>query len=157
MQEFVNLEPLDQPDVRKRRLEEDDRIRSQFVSFGDALWDLRSQMDKLCVKLLNAISNGHSMKEEEAREQLRQVEMKDPELVYMLELASADTAIRDGRVEDASVHSDKAAEARSCLPQFSLEGLWVGKYGSHGYELINVTYIGDTMIATKGEHSLAVF
>jgi hypothetical protein len=30
-------------------------------------------------------------------------------------------------------------EARSMLPQFNLEGLWVGKYGLHGYELINVT------------------
>jgi hypothetical protein len=39
--------------------------------------------------------------------------------------------------------------ARSCLPQFNLDGLWVGKYGSHGYELINVTYAGDTLVATK--------
>ena len=149
MREFVNLEPLDQPDVRKRRLEQNDRVRSQFVSFGDPLWDLRVEMDELCVKLFNAISNGHEMKEEEAREELRQVERKDPELVYMLELASVDTAIREGRHEDARKHSDRAAEARSCLPQFNLEGLWVGKYGPHGYELINVTYVGDTMIATK--------
>lgn len=35
------------------------------------------------------------------------------------------------------------------LPQFNLEGLWVGKYGSHGFEMINVTYSGDTLVAYK--------
>ncbi|KAL7566678.1 hypothetical protein ACA910_017741 [Epithemia clementina (nom. ined.)] len=149
MREFVNLEPLDQPDIRRRRLEEYDRVRSQFVSFGNPLWDLRVMMDDLCVKLLDAITNGHEAKEEDAREQLRQVERKDPELVYLLELAGAETAMNEGRTEEAREHSERAAEARSCLPQFNLEGLWVGKYGSYGYELVNVTYIGDTLIATK--------
>jgi len=39
--------------------------------------------------------------------------------------------------------------ARSCLPQFNFEGLWIGKYGEHGFEMVNVTYVGDTMIARK--------
>mmetsp|Transcript_39747 Transcript_39747/g.82637 ORF Transcript_39747/g.82637 Transcript_39747/m.82637 type:complete len:398 (-) Transcript_39747:489-1682(-) len=149
LREFVNLEPLDQPDIRRQRLAEDDRVRSQYVSFGDDLWDLRTQMDDLSVQLLNAISEGKDSKEEEAREKLRQVEQKDPELVYMLEISSHEEAKKDGRLIDAQMHYDKAIEARSCLPQFNLEGLWVGKYGSHGYELINVTYVGDTLIATK--------
>ena len=149
LKEFVNLEPIEEPDVRRRRLEEHDRIRSQFVSFGDALWDLRTEMDDLSVELLNAISEGKDSKEMEARNKLREVERKDPELVYMLELSSHEAAQKEGRLEDAEEHLERAAEARSCLPQFNLDGLWVGRYGSHGYELINVTYVGDTLIATK--------
>mmetsp|Transcript_6978 Transcript_6978/g.14293 ORF Transcript_6978/g.14293 Transcript_6978/m.14293 type:complete len:407 (+) Transcript_6978:400-1620(+) len=149
MREFVNLEPLDEPDIRRRRLEEDDRVRSQFVSFGDELWDLRNEADELSIKLLNAISEGKDTKEQETREKLRQAEQKDPELVYMLEITGHEEAKKDGRTIDSQMHYDRAMEARNCLPQFNLEGLWVGKYGSHGYELINVTYVDDTLIATK--------
>jgi hypothetical protein len=149
LREFVNLEPLPEPDIRRRRMEEHDRVRSMFVSFGDSLWDLRTQIDELNVKLLHAISEGKERKEEEARNNLRQVEQKDPELVYMLEIASHDAAKLEGREEDANEHYKKAIEARMVLPQFNFEGLWVGKYGSHGYELINITYVGDTLIATK--------
>jgi len=41
---------------------------------------------------------------------------------------------------------------RSVLPQFNLDGLWVGKYSEQGFEMINVTYAGpdgDTLIANK--------
>lgn len=149
MREFVNLEPLPEPDIRRRRLEEQDRVRSKFVSFGDALWDLRVQIDNLSASLISAITHGQRSKEEEARALLREVEKRDPELVYLLELAQIETAMKEGHEEDARKHKAMAAEARLCLPQFNLDGLWVGKYGSHGYELINVTYVGDTLIATK--------
>jgi hypothetical protein len=77
------------------------------------------------------------------------VEQTDPELVYMLELADLKDALQEGRTEDAAKHERQATAARSCLPQFNLDGLWVGKYGSHGYELINVTYVGDMLRAEK--------
>lgn len=147
--EFTNLEPLEEPAHRRKRIEEEEGRKSRFVSFGDELWDLRSKMDKLSLKLLDAINEGEDETEIRAREKLRKIEKKDPELVYMLELADAETASAEGRHEDAMMHQDRAMEARSCLPQFNLDGLWVGKYGSHGYELINVTYVGDTLIATK--------
>merc|ERR1711935_457758 len=44
---------------------------------------------------------------------------------------------------------NQAKEARNVLPQFGMEGLWVGKYGEHGYEMINVTYSGDVLVAQK--------
>jgi hypothetical protein len=67
----------------------------------------------------------------------------------MLELADLKDAVSAGREEDAKIHAERAQAARSCLPQFNLEGLWVGKYGSNGYELINVTYVGDVLVAEK--------
>lgn len=149
LMEFTNLEPLDEPETRRKRREEDERRRSKYVSFGDDLWDLRQKMDKLSLKLLDAINEGEGEVEHRAREKLRKIEAKDAELVYMLELADCDAATEDGRKEDAAMHQERAMEARSMLPQFNLEGLWVGKYGLHGYELINVTYVGDILVASK--------
>ena len=147
--EFTNLGPLDEPEARRKRIHEEEQRRSRFVPFGDDLWDLRNKMDQLSLKLLDAISEGRDETENLAREKLRKIEKRDPELVYMLELAESNAATAEGRTEDAEVHKEKAMAARSCLPQFNLDGLWVGKYGSHGYELINVTYVGDTLVASK--------
>eukprot|EP00977_Amphora_coffeiformis_P011695 scaffold2829_cov147-Amphora_coffeaeformis.AAC.3 len=147
--EFTNLEPIEEPEARRMRIQQEEQRRSRFVPFGDDLWDLRNKMDQLSLKLLDAINEGRDETENMAREKLRKIEKKDPELVYMLELAESNAAAAEGRTEDAEMHKEKAMAARSCLPQFNLDGLWVGKYGSHGYELINVTYVGDTLIANK--------
>ena len=57
-----------------------------------------------------------------------ELEKRDPELVYRVELEEMKQAEKDGRMEDVEKHREAAAAARSCLPQFNLEGLWVGKY-----------------------------
>jgi hypothetical protein len=149
MNEFINLEPLLETEVRRKRLEKDDENKAQFVEFGDKLWDLRNKLDKLSHRLLAAITDGKEMTEERTREMLRRVERQDPELVYTLELMELEQAAQEGRLDDAAEHRRKALAARSCLPQFNLEGLWIGKYGSNGYEMVNVTYVGDTLIAYK--------
>ena len=147
--EFTNLEPLPETDRRRERIERDLENRAQFVDFGDELWALRSKMDQLSARLLDAITHGSPDTEEITRAKLRRAEQKDPELVYMLELADYQDAVGEGRATAAEEHLERAMAARSCLPQFNLDGLWVGKYGSHGYELINVTYVGDTLIGSK--------
>lgn len=147
--EFTNLEPLPPNEIRRRRMERDLENRAQFVGFGDELWALRSEMDVLSSRLVQAITEGAERKEKKTRDKLRQVEQQDPELVYMLETADLRDALHEGRTDDAARHEERANAARSCLPQFNLDGLWVGKYGSHGYELINITYVGDTLMATK--------
>jgi Cyclin D1 binding domain len=146
--EFFDLEPTEIPPLRQERLHRDETIRSKFVR-GNDLWDLRAQMDEMASKLVKAIKAGKNGEEDVIRHALRSFEQRDPELVYMLELTDMEEATLDGRVTDAKSHRQKAIAARSCLPQFNLDGLWVGKYGSHGYELINVTYVGDTLVATK--------
>lgn len=43
-----------------------------------------------------------------------------------------------------------ATDAREFLPHLNMEGLWVGDYGeTKGLQLINITYTGDELIATK--------
>jgi len=148
--EFKDLEPLEETEARRQRLERDLENQSKFEKFGDGLWDLRSQMDALSHKLITAIELGEGHIEEKTREALRGYESRDPELVYALAVAELDQAERKGLLsqEDMEDLKAKTAAARSCLPQFNLEGLWVGKYGS-SYDLINVTYVGDTLIAEK--------
>ena len=53
--------------------------------------------------------------------------VNSPELVYELELAALSDAESEGKVSKAQAHRDEASAARSVLPHFNLEGLWVGK------------------------------
>jgi hypothetical protein len=147
--EFSGLEPIEESSKRQERIFHEQEIHRQFVKYGDDLWTLRNVMNKLSKKLVNAITGGLREHEEEIREQLREIEKQDPEVVYRMELEKLRKAKSKGRISDAENHGKKAMAARSCLPAYNLEGLWVGKYGHHGYEMINVTYQGDLLIAYK--------
>jgi hypothetical protein len=147
--EFADLGTLEQSSQRKIRLQQEQEDKQRFVSYGDDLWNMRDFMGTLSRKLLKSINEGNRDKEEEIREELRQVEHQDPDLVYRVELEKLHKASSEGRENDARRHSMIASAARSNLPQFNLDGLWVGKYGQHGYEMINITYSGDLLIAYK--------
>jgi hypothetical protein len=127
--EYVNLEPLYESDIRLARMERDLVNRKKFAKYGNDLWDLRKTTTKLSIKLMDAINNVNNMKGQESqiRAKLRVAESQDPELIYKIELEAMHNAQRDGRTKDAELHSRKAVAARRCLPQFNLEGLWVGK------------------------------
>jgi len=147
--EFVDLGSLDQSSERKNRIQQEQEDKQRFVNYGDDLWNMREFMSKLSRKLLKSINDGDREKEGEIREELRQIEHQDPDLVYKVELEKLQKAGSEGREDDARRHSMIASAARNNLPQYNLDGLWVGKYGQHGYEMINVTYQGDLLIAYK--------
>lgn len=146
--EFKNLGNLPETDTRRERIAKDMEIQDQFEPFGDNLWELRSEMEQLSHKLIDAIEVGCSSTESKMREKLRRVEGRDPELAYKIAVANLEQAKQEGRTEGLEEYQETANAARSCLPQFNLDGLWVGKYGS-SYDLINITYVGDTLIAEK--------
>mmetsp|Transcript_13570 Transcript_13570/g.38884 ORF Transcript_13570/g.38884 Transcript_13570/m.38884 type:complete len:413 (+) Transcript_13570:122-1360(+) len=138
--------------IRQERLQRDEKAKQTFTSFGNELWDLRTNMQTLSEQLLDSIVTSSSENEITIRKRLRTLESKDPEYVYKTELEKFQALAQSGDdalIEEAQVHYDLAMAARSRLPQFNLDGLWVGKYGKHGYELINVTYVGDTIMAFK--------
>jgi len=147
--EFRDLEPLIDSDLRRQRTEMEQMIQERFAKFGNDLWDLRDEMTDLSSQLVKAIGTDHEEEQESIRQSLRAVEDRDPELIYELEQLAMRDAIKEGNEEKAQIHLDNSLAARSCLPHYNLEGLWVGKYGSHGYELINVTYVDETLIAYK--------
>lgn len=125
--EFLNLEPLPESKERKARLERDLENQAQFAKYGDELWNLRKNTKKLGEKLAEAIDGGSREDAEFIRHQLREYEQQDPELVYEMELLELKLAQRGGDSERAEDAGRRALAARSCLPQYNLEGLWVGK------------------------------
>mmetsp|Transcript_24344 Transcript_24344/g.50031 ORF Transcript_24344/g.50031 Transcript_24344/m.50031 type:complete len:429 (+) Transcript_24344:353-1639(+) len=149
--EFTPLSPLPPTSTRLTRLESESRSSSIYIPSGtDPYWDLLDEISRLEADLSAGREAGISSEAEQAvKALLRRKQAKDPEYVYRITSGAARAAERLGREEEARRFREESARARRFLPQFNLEGLWVGKYGSHGFEMINVTYTGDKLIAYK--------
>lgn len=123
--------PKRETSLRKLRIEQEQKNQDTFTPYGNELWDLRSQLDDLSKQLVEVMASGED--ERSIREQIRQLEQKDANIVYGLELDRMDEAIDEGRMEDAEEHSKRAMNAKSHLVQFNFEGLWIGKYSDQGF------------------------
>jgi hypothetical protein len=122
---------------------------SKFVK-GDDLHRLRHQVLALRLELQEARRNGDAERVRDLERAIMKTQQVDAEFVYTVSLEREELAHKAGNVLEANRFHERAMEARSALPQFQLEGLWVGKYGEEqGYEMINVTYSGDTLLAHK--------
>lgn len=147
------------------------QYKNKFVS-GDELHRLRHQVLALRLELqearrsLRQYEDSEILEDEDVMEyrhtrhyheqrvhELEQAIMKtqqvDAEFVYTVSLQRQELAEQVGNLLEAARHFENAMEARAALPQFNLEGLWVGKYSEDGYEMINVTYQGDVLVAEK--------
>jgi len=88
---------------------------------------------------------------------IRELNGKDPEYVLSIlseRLEEMEKGFHIGsgvetREEELSKLKKEVEEAQLCIPHLNMHGLWVGKYGDHGYEMVNITYSGNTLIATK--------
>ncbi|KAL7553914.1 hypothetical protein ACHAWF_017265 [Thalassiosira exigua] len=143
------------PETRQLRWEREGLVRSKFAS-GDEVYELRSAAEALGDQLAEArdqmdetTSPADKRRAEEMERDLRTIRGRDAEFMYAVSLELIERAEADGDEEEARNYKVQAEEARLCIPQLNMHGLWVGKYGEHGYEMINVTYSGDTLIATK--------
>jgi len=137
-----------QPEERQRRIEAEEDAMSRFAH-GDDLMQLRKDVESMRLDLLDARSAGDVSRMNELKVQITRAGAKDAEFIYELATQRMKLAEREGLEEEAERYRDEAMAARGVLPQFNLEGLWVGKYGPNGYEMINVTYTGDTLVAYK--------
>lgn len=133
---------------RQKRVEREEKNNSRFLQ-GDHLLELRGHIKKIEQELVVARESGFGPRIIETQKVLQEAKSMDGEYVYKSSTLNAIEAERIGHFEEAEELRKEAMEARSTLPQFNLEGLWVGKYGEHGYEMINVTYANDSLIATK--------
>jgi Cyclin D1 binding domain len=158
-----------------RHVQQQDENKHKFVT-GDELHRLRHQVLALRLELQEARRNLQQFADQRDSKQgedneddieyrhtrhyqqqrvheLEQAIMKtqqvDAEFVYTVSLERRELAEQAGNLLEASRHHQTAMEARAALPQFNLEGLWVGKYSEDGYEMINVTYQGDVLLAEK--------
>jgi len=135
-------------EVRQQRLADEKDQASRFVT-GEDLHELRQQV----LSLRHELDYARKLKAKDRVEQLERAILKaqqvDAEFIYEVSLERMEVAAVEGRVEDEARYLEEAMKARKALPQFNLEGLWVGKYGEQGFEMINVTYVGDVLIARK--------
>lgn len=133
---------------RRERIDREEKNLSRFLQ-GDQLFELRDYIKKVEQELEVARQSGLGRRIIETQKALEVAKNMDAEYVYTSSTQNAREAERMGLFDEAKELRKEAMEARSLLPQFNLEGLWVGKYGDHGYEMINVTYVDNNLIATK--------
>jgi len=139
-------------DIRAKRLQHEEQSKQRFVR-GEDLAKLRSDVATFKENLKWAQAMGDESRVLDLEKAIEQKESRDPDFVYSKALNKIDTVFKaeyfEGKDTMIDEWKDEARAARSCIPRFNLEGLWVGNYGDNGYELVNVTYKGDTLIATK--------
>ena len=120
---------------------------------GDELIELRKYIINLEAELDVAADERDTGSIQHITRALQESKAMDAEHCYMIALENLKIAEKNGNQEEASEYRKESLLARSCLPQFQLNGLWVGKYGDYGYEMVNVTYaggeLGNTLVATK--------
>jgi len=140
---------------RQKRIEREENNNFRFLQ-GDRLFELRDYIKKVEQELEVAKNSGLGPRIFETQKTLREAKNMDAEYVYKSSTQNAREAERRGLSDEAEELRKEAMEARSTLPQFNLEGLWVEKSGDHSYKMINVTYDNDNLIATKvtGDNNL---
>eukprot|EP00527_Entomoneis_sp_CCMP2396_P002291 CAMPEP_0198149968 /NCGR_PEP_ID=MMETSP1443-20131203/48812_1 /TAXON_ID=186043 /ORGANISM="Entomoneis sp., Strain CCMP2396" /LENGTH=408 /DNA_ID=CAMNT_0043815143 /DNA_START=17 /DNA_END=1243 /DNA_ORIENTATION=+ len=122
---------------------------------GKELKRLRSDLDSLRENLIWAQAMKDEDRIDDISKAIKNGEKRDPDLTYkraLREIINAKASYLlpvEERKCKVKKWEEEAADARQCLARFHLEGLWVGSYGDNGQELINVTYSGDTLIASK--------
>lgn len=122
--------------------------KSKFVS-GDELQKLRHEVLAMRLELQEARRSSSKERVLALGKAIMKAQQVDAEFVYTVSLERQELAEKKGMFQEAEQYKKQAMEARAALPQFNLEGLWVGKYGDHGYEMVNVTYHGDVLMASK--------
>lgn len=149
---FPLPDDTDITEARQLRWEREAMVQSKFVS-DDGVFELRRKISDLRLRLMDAreklAEEGQQQRIRELEEQLFTLNTKDAEFMYAMSLELMENAQREGDLHTAEKYRLQAAEARLVIPQLNMHGLWVGKYGDHGFEMINVTYAGDTLVATK--------
>lgn len=134
--------------ARHTRLAQERESADRFVT-GDDLYELRNQVMELRLELSEARIVNDVVLALELERTILQAQQVDAEFIYTVAMERMEAAQQAGLKEEAAVYRAEADMAKNALPQFQLDGLWVGKYGQQGFEMINVTYTGDTLVAYK--------
>jgi hypothetical protein len=143
-----DLNHLAPSEARQNRFETEEEAMSRF-EHGDDLMELRKRVEDMKLDLQDARNGGDLSRMSQLKSEITGAQQKDAELMYRLATGRMNRAEEQGLPNESEKYKNEAMAARSVLPQYNIEGLWVGKYGDHGYEMINVTYVKDTIVAYK--------
>jgi hypothetical protein len=122
----------DKKSTRKTKLSTEDNRSKRFAT-GEELKNLRLDVQSLRHNLQWAEALKDEVRIESLQKAITNGENRDPDFMYRksLSLISQAKKMKDASKEekDALIEkwADVAASARHCLPQFNLDGLWVGK------------------------------
>lgn len=145
---ILPFEAESQTPQRMNRMQKEEENKSRFLH-GDELIELRQYIQNLQLDLIDAREKRDMTRVKDLTKAIHESNNMDAQFMYTNCMEQAEMAEQLGELEEALEYRKEAMEARKCLPQFQLSGLWVGKYGDHGYEMINVTYVEDTLVAIK--------
>ena len=120
-------------------LETDAEAASQFKE-GSELFQLRRRVQALRQKVKHYERTNDQEKLSQVEAVLEDTRLKDPLAVYSDTRAQMWQAAKAGDFSKAAALRDEASGVQEFLPQYNLEGLWVGNYGTHGYEIIEIAY-----------------
>jgi hypothetical protein len=115
------------------KLELESRLRAIYTPVNsNTYWELQDEILQLESDLSVAKSHtsryhGESEGIKAIQTMLRRAQAKDAQHVYGVTARAARVAERMGRYQEAERYRVESGRARRMLPQFQLEGLWVGK------------------------------
>jgi len=135
-------------DLNLRRTNELQQEEGPRFVQGDELHRLRQDVLGMRQSLHEARHLGDKSRVKKLTRAILSAQQRDAEFMYQVALERLEAASLAGLVEEAETYRVEAERARAALPQFQLEGLWVGKYGDN-FQMINVTYTGDVLTAHK--------
>jgi hypothetical protein len=106
---------------------------SKRFATGEDLKNLRLDLESLRHNLQWAQALQDDVRVESLQNAIQKGEKRDPDFMYKkaVKLISQARQMKDVSCDERDALTEKwakvAAAARKCLPQFNLEGLWVGK------------------------------
>jgi hypothetical protein len=124
----IPLESISPSPQRLDRMKREADLKLKYLH-GDQLIHLRQYMENL-VKEMMELKLGNKVDDHfhSLSKALNDAREMDAEYMYQLSQDNALKAEQKGDLEEAKEWKRQATNARACLPQFNLEGLWVGKY-----------------------------
>lgn len=127
--------------------EDDDLSESPYLE-GDELYRLRQQVLQMRSSLQEARALQDTNRIQRLSRAILTAQQLDAEFMYEVSVERTKAAAQASLLEEAERYRQEAEAARAALPQFQLEGLWVGKYGDT-FQMVNVSYVGDILVAHK--------
>jgi len=138
-------------EARKERFLKMQEDMQRFAQ-GTKLQSLRSDIGALKNNLKWALVTDDLTRIVSLSSAIAEKQERDPEFVYDRALEKiADTRSMSVRKKYQLLpkYTEEALAARKFIPRLNMEGLWMGNFGADGSGLVNVTYSGDILIATK--------
>lgn len=134
--DFPLPDELEVPETRQLRWEREALIQSKFAS-GDELFELRQRIATLHSDIVNLRAEqldgladertGTDRRIVAYEKEMLALNGRDPEFIYAVSSELMEKAQADGDEELIAKYKIQMEEARLCIPQLNMHGLWVGK------------------------------